>query len=166
MRKRGPYQLRLTMEERFWAKVLRSADSECWGWTAATVQGYGVIGLSHRGTGNMLAHRYSYLIHKGPIPDGMEVCHTCDNPPCCNPAHLFLGSHTDNMDDAYAKGRLLTPPFAILNLSKTHCVNGHAYTADNTGVTREKNGRTSRRCRTCSREQMRQYRAAQQHSPR
>lgn len=76
----------------------------CWLWTACVVNfGYGKLGLN---TGeNIYAHRLSYEIYKGKIPDGMCVCHTCDVPRCVNPDHLFLGTIQDNLIDMHKKGR-------------------------------------------------------------
>ena len=86
---------------RFWANVVKT-DS-CWRWTAArTEDGYGRIFGNGR---SLRAHRLSFEIHLGPIPDGMQVLHRCDNPQCCNPEHLFLGTTADNMADKFAKGR-------------------------------------------------------------
>lgn len=77
----------------------------CWIWKGAPAKsGYGVMYHKDMG-GSMLAHRASYTLHKGPIPEGMLVCHTCDVRTCVNPAHLFLGTHKDNTQDKIAKGR-------------------------------------------------------------
>lgn len=92
------------LESRFWSKVDRSGA--CWLWNASrTTAGYGGIRAGRRGSPLLMAHRVSFALHNGPIPGGHEVCHVCDNPPCVNPAHLFLGSHTDNMRDMTEKGR-------------------------------------------------------------
>lgn len=97
-------------QDRFWGSVNRGAPEECWEWTGArNHKGYG-CGV-RVGDGRLLAHRHSWEIHNGrPIPDGLLVCHHCDNPPCVNPAHLFLGTTKDNTRDAMAKGRLAPPP--------------------------------------------------------
>lgn len=96
------YPKNITPETRFWAKV-RKSDG-CWSWLATTDNdGYGKIKVSSK---DGLAHRFSWQLHFGPIPKGMRVLHTCDNPPCTNPKHLFLGTNQDNTRDAIAKGRL------------------------------------------------------------
>lgn len=97
----------IPLVERFWAKVDKSSGQNgCWTWTASTDHdGYGQIG---NGSGRMVkAHRTSWELHNGPIPDGLHCLHRCDNPPCCNPSHLFLGTNADNMRDCAAKGRCL-----------------------------------------------------------
>ena len=89
---------------RFWDKVDLSDPDGCWPWTAATARrGYGSFALKH---GTLVpAHRMSWIIEHGPIPRDMCVLHHCDNPPCVNPAHLFLGTRGDNARDMAAKGR-------------------------------------------------------------
>lgn len=90
--------------ERFWKYVDKRGPDECWEWQAFRDEhGYGH--LSTESSKHMPAHRYSYEIHHGPIPDGLDICHKCDNPPCCNPVHLFAGTEKDNMADMVAKGR-------------------------------------------------------------
>lgn len=77
----------------------------CWLWTGKKVgRGYGGLRVNER---DLLAHRVSYELHVGPIPDGQWVLHRCDNPPCVNPEHLFLGDRRANFDDMLAKGRSL-----------------------------------------------------------
>jgi len=92
-----------SVPDRFWTKVDKSG--ECWTWTAhRTDKGYGVLGGARDGK-NAPAHRVSWELANGLIPDGLWVLHSCDNPPCVNPAHLFLGSAADNTADMMAKGR-------------------------------------------------------------
>lgn len=83
--------------------VVRSDDpTKCWGWNGAKIRRYG----NAQGSGHgVLAHRLSYEMHVGRIPDGMNVLHRCDNPPCSNPAHLFLGTQADNIHDMISKRR-------------------------------------------------------------
>lgn len=106
----------LSDADRFWRHVEKGdGENACWLWTASTTspdpaRAYGLI--LYEGV-RMGAHRCSWLINVGPIPEGMEVCHNCptgDNPRCVNPAHLFLGTHADNMADMMAKGRRRAVP--------------------------------------------------------
>ena len=99
------------LAERFWEKIIKGfSENDCWQWDGAkTGHGYGVIGLGV-GKKMIMAHRLSYQLHLGEIPIDLLVCHTCDNPECCNPKHLFLGSYSDNMQDCKAKGRFSNPP--------------------------------------------------------
>lgn len=82
----------------------RVAPNGCWVWTAATSgKGYGRYGVA--GNRTALAHRVSWELTHGPIPNGALVLHNCDNPPCVNPDHLRLGSFKDNYDDMVSRGR-------------------------------------------------------------
>jgi HNH endonuclease len=96
-----------SLENRFWEKVARSES--CWEWTGyLDRRGYGRIGTGGRGQVMLLAHRAAWLLHFGTIPDGLMVCHACDNPRCVRVEHLFLGTAKDNTTDARNKGRFLS----------------------------------------------------------
>lgn len=88
----------------FWPKVASSGDPDaCWPWTGGVNRdGYGNAWAGGR---CWKAHRIAWTLANGAIPSGLQVLHHCDNPPCCNPAHLFLGTHADNMADMVRKGR-------------------------------------------------------------
>lgn len=92
--------------KRFWSKVNIGTQDECWWWTGYRFKaGYGQFSIRRRG---YLAHRISYVISTGiDIPHGMLICHKCDNPPCVNPSHFFLGTTSDNIIDAVNKGILM-----------------------------------------------------------
>lgn len=97
--------MRKTLKERFDEKWVEDPDTSCWNWMGSkhnAAMGYGRI--STKGIWK-LAHRVSYELHKGEISEGFLVCHTCDNPLCVNPDHLFLGTHDDNMKDMVDKKR-------------------------------------------------------------
>lgn len=87
-----------TVDERFWSKVDRASSDECWIWNGSTGErGYGRFWYEGR---QRQAHHVAWLLTKGEIPEGLMACHTCDNPPCVNPGHIFWGTMSDNIVDA------------------------------------------------------------------
>lgn len=93
--------------ERFAEKYCIDPNTGCWNWTASRLLRGGYGQLSLRPGVNVPAHRFSWEQLNGPVPDGMIVRHTCDNPGCVNPDHLELGTHADNMADMAQRGRRL-----------------------------------------------------------
>lgn len=91
------------LADRFWSHVDVRGPDDCWPWTAHTNDGgYGRVRV---GPVLWLAHRLAWFLRNGPIPEGQCALHSCDNPPCCNPAHVFLGTRLDNNEDRDKKGR-------------------------------------------------------------
>lgn len=98
----------LSAAERFWARVRKLPDDGCWLWTGGVNVGYGAIWMNGN---NMGAHRFSWELHLGAIPQEIFVCHKCDNRLCVRPSHLFLGTNADNQRDCVQKGRFTRAKF-------------------------------------------------------
>lgn len=127
-------------------------ETGCWNWRGCrTTYGYGV---THYLGQKIYAHRLSaHLWLRMPLDSDKFVCHSCDNPPCFNPKHLFIGTASDNLRDAVNKGR-------NYSAKKTHCKWGHAFTEENT-----LRWGNSRQCRTCARRRASEQRAAMHFVP-
>lgn len=107
LKESGAVAVKKSLPYRFWTKVQMPENrSECWEWQGATAYGYGRI--KARGELKM-AHRVAWWLSQKEDPGDLLVCHHCDNPPCVNPDHLFLGTHQDNTLDALEKGRMHIP---------------------------------------------------------
>lgn len=131
---------RVPMDVRFWRHV--AVGDGCWDWAGSLdSHGYGRLSLPGGDNGNILAHRYSAMLHFGMFDRRTMVLHRCDNPACVRPDHLFLGTQTDNMRDMAAKGRSSAQ-------RQTHCKHGHEFTPENTRISGRRQVRV---CRTCAR---------------
>lgn len=103
--------------ERFLSKVNIKGIGSCWVWQGCrSATGYGYFNIDGK---IKRTHRVSYQLFRGPIPEGLHICHRCDNPPCVNPLHLFLGTQKENMQDAARKGRMSTPRRKYISVPKS-----------------------------------------------
>lgn len=99
-------QFRAHLKMRLFAKLDMPDENACWEWTGGrTIKGYGSMMIDAPNNARTVCHRIAYVLRYGNIPDGLNVLHRCDNPPCCNPAHLFVGTQLENMRDMVAKNR-------------------------------------------------------------
>lgn len=129
-------------EQRFWDKVDRRDPDECWVWKAGkSAFGHGKVWRDGR---HEPAHRVAWELANGQLAGDRFVLHSCDNPPCCNPAHLRPGTQADNVADAVERLRFPCQ-------RQTHCPRGHPYSVDNTYFMSRRDGRRARACRECRR---------------
>jgi len=134
----------MQLGERFWSKVKKTET--CWIWTSAKNKaGYGCYQIYPK---THLSHRLSYQEKHGAIPQKIGVLHQCDNPPCVNPDHLFLGDQLANMKDAAQKGRVRNG-----HMNQKECHRGHLLSGSN--IYTSKKG--MRMCRKCSRKWKAEY---------
>jgi hypothetical protein len=106
------YRHAKSIDDYFYQRIIKQEDSECWGFAnAGDKNGYPqTTGSKHcKQLGLTRAHQVAWYVHNGRIPEDKIVCHTCDNPWCVNPDHLFLGTWNDNVQDMVAKGRYIHP---------------------------------------------------------
>ena len=134
---------RANTPDNFWSKV--EVSDGCWNWTAGKFKaGYGAFSVK----GKLLkAHRYSWTLFNGEIPEGVLICHHCDNPSCVRPDHLYAGDSQSNVDDKMRRGRHVALPGeknGMWGKRKTHCKNGHELTEENVYM-----NRGQRHCAVC-----------------
>jgi len=138
--------------ERFEDKYIPEPMSGCWIWTArVSPAGYGQASYKRKST---FAHRLAWTLFRGPIPEGLCVLHKCDNPPCVNPEHLFIGTQIENIRDCVAKGRINREAAGMARAAQQRaqqiCKHGHSLADAHVYQGR-------RRCRVCQADYCRRY---------
>jgi hypothetical protein len=129
------WTLKETVLDRFWRHVLMAGPSQCWNWNSCTHHGHGTFSIKGK---EVYAHRFSYEIAKGLIPEDLKIDHLCRNPLCVNPSHLEVVTNKENI--------LRGIGWSAINARKTHCPRGHKYTTENIYPTLKH--RVCRKCRT------------------
>lgn len=157
----------MTTEEEFLKRVEYDTNGGCWLYSMSIAKS-GYADANYRGKSRTRAHRIAWEIWRGPIPTGLLVCHRCDVRNCVNPDHLFLGTHQDNNDDKFSKGRARNqngpvtkgrkPKPRRVRKVRTHCRRGHPYEG-----LRDEQG--FQRCRICARDNMREQRRRKREKP-
>lgn len=140
---------RPTIEQAFWERANKVRADNCWLWSGAiNDDGYGILRRKS-------AHRFSYEMHFGAIPKGMEIDHICCVRSCVNPRHLEVVSHTENVRRSWDRGQRehLRDRLGVSQAAKTHCSHGHEYSIENTRI--DEAGR--RRCRQCDNDKAKRY---------
>lgn len=140
----------MTLLDRFESKFKKTSDGTCWIWIGSIWRNSSGYGAFYTGQNNVQAHRVSYELYKGPIPEGLLVLHTCDNRICVNPDHLYVGTNTDNMID-----RGIRNPDSWCSNFKTVCKWGHPLSGANLGVSSVTGVRW---CKECCKLRQREYR--------
>ena len=136
--------------EDLWKRIDIKGPNDCWEWQGYKLQfGHGNVTWSGK---VKKVHRLIFEAANGAIPKGLWVLHSCDNPPCCNPKHLHLGTAADNMRECVERGR---HKGINQNTNKKICKNGHRFTKENTNITKQ----GWRDCRACNVIKVRKYRA-------
>lgn len=134
---------RRSLVERFKSKVNQRGSHECWPWIGGTnLQGYGRFYV--QGRKRQAAQIAWELFHEKPFPAELCACHSCDNPSCCNPSHIWVGSINENNNDRVTKGRSNNQ-----HRDKESCKHGHSYSGDNVITVTTVSGNTERACRHC-----------------
>lgn len=137
------------LKEKLINRSIPEPNTGCWLWSGSNTYRYGVIKIPDGNRSQIYAHRASYEVFIGDIPCGMFVCHKCDTPLCINPAHLWLGTHSENIKDSFNKGRQKhIKENYFISLIK-YCKSGHHDWIQENIYSYKRNNRIVKSCRMC-----------------